>query len=60
MAHNGLISGGSRYTSARRPVYLVYLEEVADLSDALKREYALKQLTRAEKSALIHLSSRAA
>lgn len=59
-AHNGLIGGGSRYTRARRPVYLIYLEEVADLSTALKREYALKLLTREEKEAFISLSSRVA
>lgn len=59
-AHNGIISGGSRYTSARRPVFLVYLEKVKDLSEALRREYALKQLTRAEKAELVRLNNQAA
>jgi putative endonuclease len=51
--HNGEIKGGAKYTRSRRPVVLVYSEEVDSLSDALKREYALKQLTRSEKEQLI-------
>ena len=44
---------GAKYTAARRPVRLVYSEKCASLSVALKREYALKQLRRPEKQALI-------
>jgi putative endonuclease len=44
---------GAAYTRARRPVKLVYVESCADRSAALKREYAIKQLTRAEKLALV-------
>ena len=43
---------GAKYTRGRGPLELVYQEEVADKSAALKREYAIKQLTRAEKLAL--------
>ena len=43
----------SRCTAVRRPVRLVYSEEQPDKSAALKREYAIKQLTRREKEALI-------
>lgn len=42
----------SRYTRARLPVKLVYRETCADRSAALKREYAVKALPRAQKQAL--------
>lgn len=51
--HNGEIVGGAKYTRSRRPVVLVYSEECKTLSDALKREHALKRLTRSEKEQLI-------
>ena len=51
--HNGEIKGGAKYTRSRRPVSLVYSEEVLTLSDALKREIALKKLSRKEKEKLI-------
>ncbi len=44
---------GAKYTRGRRPVELVYSEECATVSAALKREYALKQLSRAGKLRLI-------
>jgi putative endonuclease len=44
---------GARYTRSRGPVTLVWSEEVADRSAALKREIALKRLTRTQKLALI-------
>ena len=43
----------AKYTRARRPVQLVYAEQVADKRQAAKREYEIKQLTRTEKLALI-------
>jgi predicted GIY-YIG superfamily endonuclease len=43
----------SRYTRSRLPVTLVYLESCASRSDALKREYAVKALTRDAKEKLI-------
>jgi putative endonuclease len=43
----------SKYTRARRPVRLVYEEELASRSDALKREWAIKQMTRSEKETLL-------
>jgi putative endonuclease len=52
-AHNGIISGGAKYTKGRRPVFLVYYEKMDSLSEALKREYLLKQLTRSQKIALM-------
>lgn len=44
---------GAKYTRGREPLELVYSEELSDKSAALKREYAIKQLTREEKLALI-------
>ena len=45
---------GAKYTKARRPVTIVYTEELADRSSACKREYAIKKLSRDEKKALIN------
>jgi len=42
----------SAYTRARRPLMLAYQESVPDRSAALKREAAIRRLTRAEKLAL--------
>ncbi len=44
---------GAKYTRGRGPLSLVYQEECGDRSAALKREYAVKQLSRQEKLALI-------
>jgi putative endonuclease len=48
---------GSRYTRSRLPVDLVYLEEQPDRLSALKREIAIKRLSRAKKSALVAVYS---
>ncbi len=45
---------GAKYTRARRPVELVYFEELDSKSSAMKREYEIKQLSRAEKLRLIN------
>ncbi|MEG0805877.1 MAG: GIY-YIG nuclease family protein [Lachnospiraceae bacterium] len=45
---------GAKYTRGRTPVTLVYLEEFETKSQALKREAAIKKLTRKEKDELIH------
>ena len=50
-AHNS--GKGAKYTKARRPVCLVYSETLASKSEALRREAALKKLTRSQKLALI-------
>lgn len=50
-AHNA--GKGAKYTRSRRPVELVYREEVPDKSAALRREAAIKGLSRIEKLALI-------
>ena len=43
----------SRYTRSRRPVRLVYQEHRPSQSSALKREAAIKAMTRREKLAMI-------
>ncbi len=44
---------GARYTRARRPVKLVYTEVQPDRSSAMKREAAIKKLSREKKQVLI-------
>lgn len=44
---------GARYTRAFRPVELVYSENAVDRAHALRRERAIKQLSRARKLALV-------
>ena len=44
---------GARYTRTRRPVGLVYSAPCGSRSDALKREHAIKKLSRAAKQQLI-------
>ena len=50
-AHNS--GKGAKYTKARRPVELAYYEEFETKEQAMKREYAIKQLGRREKQELI-------
>ena len=45
---------GAKYTRGRTPVEVVYTEECESYSAALKREYAIKQLSRGEKIKLIN------
>ena len=47
-AHNSA-KDGARYTRSRRPVKLVYSEEVDSKSTAAKLEYKIKKMTRAKK-----------
>ncbi len=44
----------AKYTRSRRPVSLVYTEPAASRSAALKREIAIKRLSRQAKLALIN------
>ncbi len=50
-AHNN--GSGAKYTRTRRPVELVYYEEFETKEEAMRREYAIKQLSRQEKLKLI-------
>jgi putative endonuclease len=49
---------GARYTRMNAPSELVYVEEVADHSTALKRELEIKRLEHLKKAALVADSSR--
>ena len=49
----------SRYTRSRLPIKMVYQETAVSRSLALKREAAIKAMTRAEKLALIRLKAKA-
>jgi len=44
---------GARYTRGRRPVALVYQEELPTPAEAMRRERALQRLRRSQKLALI-------
>ncbi|CDZ74774.1 putative endonuclease [Peptoniphilus sp. ING2-D1G] len=44
----------SKYTRGRTPVRLVYLETLNSKSEALKREYEIKQLSKEQKLKLIN------
>lgn len=50
-AHNS--GKGAKYTKPRLPVKLVYQEQLPTKSEALKREAAIKKLTRQQKIELI-------
>ena len=50
-AHNA--GTGGKYTRSRRPVELVYWEHFATREEAMRREWHIKRLSRAEKLALI-------
>ncbi|MDE2117120.1 MAG: GIY-YIG nuclease family protein [Betaproteobacteria bacterium] len=54
-AHNA--GTAAKYTRARGPVELVFVESCADKSAALKCEMEIKDLTRAEKLELIRLTA---
>ena len=48
---------GAKYTKAKRPVVLAYYEMFETKEDAMRREYAIKNMTRKEKEELIHSKS---
>lgn len=48
--HNN--GNGAKYTKPRRPVELVYYEEFQTKEEAMRREYAIKRMTRIEKEKL--------
>jgi predicted GIY-YIG superfamily endonuclease len=49
---------GARYTSARRPVTLVFAAPFANRSDALRQEARVKGLTRRQKQQMIDAARR--
>lgn len=50
---------GGKYTKTRLPVKLVYFETFATKKEAMRREYAIKQLKRKDKLVLIGKRSEA-
>ena len=50
-AHNS--GNGAKYTKSWRPVSLVYYEEFATREEAMRREAAVKRLSRRQKEELI-------
>ena len=44
---------GAKYTKTRLPVTLIYYETFETKQEAMKREYAIKQMTRSQKEKLI-------
>lgn len=56
-AHNS--GKGAKYTRGRGPVTLCYSEAQDSYSAALKREYAIKQLSRQKKMKLINFNKKA-
>ncbi len=54
--HNESVKGAG-YTKSRRPVKLLYQEDCGTQSEAQKREYDIKQLTREQKLALVEIGS---
>ncbi|MGI6211185.1 MAG: GIY-YIG nuclease family protein [Anaerovoracaceae bacterium] len=55
-AHNS--GKGAKYTKSRLPVELYYFEQFETKEEAMKREAAIKKLTRAEKIRLAENSGR--
>ncbi len=51
--HNGEIVGGAFYTKNKRPVKLIYTEEYLTHKEAMRREFAIKKLTRKQKQELL-------
>lgn len=48
---------GARYTRSRLPVQLVYSEEFDTKSEAMRREAAIKKLSRRAKLALVQVQN---
>ncbi len=55
VAHN--LGEGAKYTRGRAPVDLKYYEEFTDKSEALRREIAIKKMTKTRKEELIQRDS---
>ena len=46
---------GAKYTKARLPVSLIYYEEFQTKEEAMRREYAIKHMTRKEKEKIMKM-----
>jgi len=57
LAEHNSTDKGAKYTRGRRPVQLVYTEQVASRAKATQREGQIKRLSRARKMALIQIAT---
>jgi predicted GIY-YIG superfamily endonuclease len=48
---------GSKYARSRRPIQIIYFEELSSLSDARKREAEVKKWRKAQKEALVTIKN---
>ena len=55
--HNGALSGGAKYTRARRPVTLVACADGFSYSEALRLERKVKRLPRERKTEVLRLAA---
>ena len=46
---------GAKYTKARLPVSLIYYEEFQTKEEAMRREYAIKHMTRKDKEKIMKM-----
>lgn len=53
--HRGEVNGGAKYTRSRKPLRVAYTEEVLTRSEALKREFIIKKMTKRDKAELENL-----
>lgn len=53
LEHNGVLQGGAKSIRGKRPVQLVYTEQVNTRQEALKREKEIKSWRREKKLTLI-------
>lgn len=51
--HNSGNPGGAKYTRSRRPVTLVYREQVNSRSEAARRELEIKKMNKRRKEILV-------
>ena len=52
--HNSPGSRGAKYLRSKKPVTLVYSEELPDIKTAMNRELQVKKWTKAKKEALVN------
>ena len=52
---NHIAGKGAKYTKSHKPLKMIYQEKFATKSEALKREWELKKLSRKQKEQLIKL-----
>ena len=56
--HNSDNALGAKYTRARRPVALIYQEKIGNRSEASKREYVIRKLSKQDKEILVNVYTR--